>query len=169
MTCWKRRKGRATRQQQRRQARRTGEREGVRGGHDRGRAARLGSERRTERQGCDCNCGGGFPEAGAAKVRETIEDFNASVPVLREMGYTLSDVAIPLGLPPNVHATFQVSHEVSDEAVARALEQNAERKLTTFLIQALTQARRLQTSIAIAGMKPRGITVGYPTLAGRHD
>jgi hypothetical protein len=98
-------------------------------------------------------------EASAAKIRETIEDFNASLPVLREMGYTLSDVAISLGLPPNVHATFQVSHEVNDEAVGRALDQNTERRLTTFLIQALTQARKLQTNIAIAGMKPRGITV----------
>jgi len=65
-------------------------------------------------------------EASSAKIRETLADFNSSVPVLREMGYTLSDVEITLGMPPNVQATFQVSHEVTDEAVIQSLEQNAD-------------------------------------------
>ncbi len=98
-------------------------------------------------------------EASATKIRETLADFNASVPVLREMGYTLTDVAITLGVPPNLHATFQVSHAATDEAVGRSLEQDGDRKLTAFLVRALTQAHKLQTSIEIAGMKPRGITV----------
>jgi len=98
-------------------------------------------------------------EASAIKVKETLADFNAAIPVLREMGYTLTDVAISLGMPPNIQATFQVVHEVADEAVSLALEKNAERKLTTFLIRALSQARKLQTSIEVAGMKPRGLSV----------
>jgi hypothetical protein len=98
-------------------------------------------------------------EASTTKIRETLADFNASIPALSEMGYTLTDVAITLGVPPNLHATFQVSHDVTDEAVSRSLEQHADRKLTAFLIRALSQARKLQTSIDIAGMKPRGITV----------
>lgn len=98
-------------------------------------------------------------EASAAKIRETLADFNSAVPVLQEMGYSLTEVSITLGLPPNVHATFQVSHEATDEVVRRSLEQNVDRKLTAFLIRALSQARKLQTSIEIAGMKPRGITV----------
>ena len=97
--------------------------------------------------------------ASGAKVREMLADFNAAVPVLRAMGFALTDVEITLGLPPSLKATFQVPHEVTDEAVSRALEQNADRKLITFLIRALSQARRLQTSIDVVGMKPRGLTV----------
>jgi hypothetical protein len=98
-------------------------------------------------------------EASAAKVRETLVDFNTAVPVLRAMGYALSDVEITLGMPPSLKATFQVSHEATDEAVSQALEQNADRRLIAFLIRALSQARKVQTSIEVAGMKPRGITV----------
>jgi len=98
-------------------------------------------------------------EASVAMIRETLADFNAAIPALRETGYTLTDVAITLGMPPNLQATFQVSHEMTDDAVSHALEENAERKLTTVLIRALSQARKLQTSIEVAGMKPRGITV----------
>jgi hypothetical protein len=98
-------------------------------------------------------------EASAAKLRESLADFNASIPVLREMGYSLADVTITLGMPPSLLATFQVDREVTDDVVKATLEAHSERKLTTVLIRALSQARKLQTSIQVAGMKPRGICV----------
>lgn len=98
-------------------------------------------------------------DASVTKVKETLADFNSAVPVLRGMGYTLSEVSISLGMPPSLVATFQVSHEASEESARRALEENAERKLTVFLIRALSQAKKLQTSIEVAGIKPRGIAV----------
>jgi hypothetical protein len=98
-------------------------------------------------------------DASVTKVKETLADFNAAVPVLRDMGYTLAEVSISLGMPPSLTATFNVSHEANDDATRRALEQNADRKLTVFLVRTLSQARKLQTSIEVAGMKPRGISV----------
>jgi hypothetical protein len=98
-------------------------------------------------------------EASLGKIKESLADFNAAIPVLREMGYTLSDVSITLGMPPSLLATFQVDHEVGEDAVTVALEKNAEHRLTTVLIRALSQARKFQTSIQIAGMTPRGISV----------
>jgi hypothetical protein len=98
-------------------------------------------------------------EASVAKVKETLADFNSAVPVLREMGYALSEVTLSLGMPPSLVATFLVSHEVNEETVHRALEENASRKLTVFLVRTLSQAHKLQTSVEVAGMKPRGIVV----------
>jgi hypothetical protein len=98
-------------------------------------------------------------EGAAAKVREVLEDFNASLPVLQDMGYVLVDVSITVGMAPNLRATFDVSHEVTDEEVARVLGDCADKRLTTFLVRALSQGRRLQASVAVAGMKPRGIAV----------
>jgi hypothetical protein len=60
-------------------------------------------------------------EASMAKVRETLADFNSAIPVLGSMGYALSDVSIALGMPPSLQATFQISHEASEQATARAL------------------------------------------------
>jgi ABC-type transporter Mla subunit MlaD len=105
-------------------------------------------------------------EASTAKIREVLADFNTAIPVLREMGYTLTDVSITLGMPPSLQATFQVAHEVTEEAVSRALEQNVDRKLITFLIRSLSQARKLQMSIQVAGMKPRGIVVDIGLTPG---
>ena len=98
-------------------------------------------------------------DAGEGKLRETLSDFTAALPVLGEMGYTLAELSITLGLPPSLHATFDVSREVTDDEVANVLARHAERRLTTFLVRSLVHARRLQSSVSIVGMKPRGIGV----------
>jgi hypothetical protein len=102
---------------------------------------------------------GDLRDAGTTRLRETVAEFTATLPVLGEMGYTLVDLSITLGVPPSLHATFDVSHDVTDDEVAHILERNAERALTTLLVRSLVHARRLQQSVAIAGMKPRGIGV----------
>jgi hypothetical protein len=98
-------------------------------------------------------------DAGLAKMREALDDFNATLPALREAGYTLTEVSVAIGLPPTIVASFNPSDAVSEERTARVIEENKERKLTVFLVKTLLQAWKLQTSVAIAGMKPRAISV----------
>ncbi len=98
-------------------------------------------------------------DASTARLREALEDFNATLPALREAGYTLTEVAVSIGIPPTVVATFRASDSVTEEGAARVIEENKDRTLTVFLVRALFQAWKLQTSVDIAGMKPRGISV----------
>jgi hypothetical protein len=98
-------------------------------------------------------------DAGLAKVRETLEDFNATLPALREAGYSLTEVAVTIGLSPTIVASFHATDAVSDERAAKVIEENSERKLTVFLVKTLLQAWKLQTSVHIAGMTPRAIAV----------
>jgi hypothetical protein len=98
-------------------------------------------------------------DAGVAKMREALEDFNATLPALRQAGYTVTEVAVAIGLPPTIVASFHTSPAVTEEAAARVIEENKDRKLTVLLVRTLLQAWRLQNSIEIAGMKPRGISV----------
>jgi hypothetical protein len=98
-------------------------------------------------------------DASVAKVREALDDFSATLPALREAGYTLTEVSVTMGLPPTIVASFHASTTVSEEGTARVLEENKERTLTVFLVKMLFQAWKLQNSVAIAGMKPRAISV----------
>jgi hypothetical protein len=98
-------------------------------------------------------------DASAAKLAETIDDFNASLPVLREAGYTLSSVDIGIGLPPKVTAAFVVSDDVSEENMERVMAEHADKKFTLLLMKSLHQAWQLQTKVAIVGLKPKGIAV----------
>ncbi len=98
-------------------------------------------------------------DAGVAQLAATIDDFNASLPVLREAGYTLSGVDIGIGLPPKVSAAFVVSADVSTEAVERLLAEHGEKKLTVLLVRSLHQAWQLQTKVKIAGLRANGLSV----------
>jgi hypothetical protein len=98
-------------------------------------------------------------DASLAKLAETLDDFNAALPVLREAGYTLSSVDIGVGLPPKVSATFLASADVSTENVERLLIEHADKKLTLLLVKALFQAWQLQAKIKIVGLQARGLSV----------
>ncbi|HVY46690.1 MAG TPA: hypothetical protein VHB21_12465 [Minicystis sp.] len=98
-------------------------------------------------------------DASVAKIKETVEDFNASLPVLREAGYQVSEVDIALGIPPKISASVTASSAVTPEHVEEVLAEHAERKFTVALVKALFAAWKLQNGIAIVGMKPRGMTI----------
>lgn len=98
-------------------------------------------------------------DASLARIKETLADLSATLPALKEAGYTLTDVSVSIGVPPRIVGAFHAADDVSVEAATKVIDANADRKLTVFLIRALLQARKLQTSVEIAGMKPRGISV----------
>jgi hypothetical protein len=99
-------------------------------------------------------------EMGLTKVNETLADFNAALPVLREAGYTLEGVSIELGIPPKIVAGFSVATSVPEEKVEALLAENAERKLTVLLVKSIYQATKLQSKLNINGLRPSGVSVG---------
>ncbi len=102
---------------------------------------------------------GELKDASLGKVVETLDDFNAALPVVREAGYTLSSVDIGIGLPPKVSASFLASDDVSPENVERLLVEHADKKFTTLLVRALYQAWQLQRKIKVVGLQPKGLSV----------
>ena len=109
--------------------------------------------------GAAVNKANDLKDAGLARLAETLDDFNAALPVIREAGYTLSSVDIGVGLPPKVSATFLASSDVSAENVERLLLEHADKRLTLLLVKALFQAWQLQAKIKIAGLQARGLSV----------
>jgi hypothetical protein len=98
-------------------------------------------------------------DVSATKIADTVEDFNAALPVLREAGYMLNSVDIGIGIPPKVSATFIASPDVSPENVERVMAEHADKKLTLLLMKSLYQAWQLQMKLKIAGLKPMGLSV----------
>src|SRR5262249_49717752 len=98
-------------------------------------------------------------EAGISKLTETIADFNAALPVLRQAGYVLDAVNIGLRIPPKIVAKFSVGSPVSDDKFQALLTENAERKLTVVLMKSIHEATKLQSRIKIKGMAPSSLAV----------
>jgi hypothetical protein len=102
---------------------------------------------------------GEMSEISAAKLNETLADFNAALPALREAGYILDAVTLELGVPPKIVATFSGGDVAPDEKIEALLEENAKRNLTVLLVKSVQQATKLQSKLNIKGMKPRGLSV----------
>jgi len=98
-------------------------------------------------------------EVAINKINESLADFNAALPLLREAGYTLEGMSIELGLPPKIVASFSVTGTLSDEKVEVLLAENAERRLATYLVKSFHHATKLQSKIDIKGLKPSTIAV----------
>lgn len=98
-------------------------------------------------------------EASVAKAKEILDQFNASLPVVREAGYTVTQVDVALGIPPKISASVTAAADMTAEHVEAVLAEHADKKFTVVLVKALFQAWKLQNSIHIVGMKPRNMGV----------
>lgn len=101
----------------------------------------------------------GMSEMGLTRLNETLADFDAALPALREAGYTLDGVNIDLGVPPKIVANFSGGGSLPDEKLEALLSENGERSLTVLLVKSVQQATKLQSKLNIKGMKPRGLSV----------
>jgi hypothetical protein len=98
-------------------------------------------------------------DSAISGVRDIVDDLNEHLPALQEAGYTLTDLAVEVGLGPKVVATFSSRPGITQEQIDAVIDEHHDSKVTVALLRALFAAYRLQSGIQIAGMKPRGIAI----------
>ena len=98
-------------------------------------------------------------DATIGRVKAAIADFNAALPVIALAGYTVSEVAVELGIPPKIVANFASAETVPDEQVEEMLKQHEDALLATMLVRALMGARKLQDATKVGGLRPKGLAL----------
>lgn len=88
----------------------------------------------------------GMSETGLAELNETLANFNAALPVLREAGCTMDKVNIDLGVPPKIVAIFSGGVSAPDEKIEAVLEEHSERSLTILSVKSVQQAAKRSQS-----------------------
>jgi hypothetical protein len=96
-------------------------------------------------------------DAAVTAIKDLTDDLNHRLPALREAGYTLTHVALEVGIAPKVKATFRAAPDISQERVDAVIEEHKDARVTVALLKALYGAYKLQHGIRIAGMKPLDI------------
>jgi len=96
-------------------------------------------------------------DSAVAGIKDLADDLNYRLPALREAGYTLTHVALEIGLSPKVKAAFSAAPDISQERVDAVIEEHKDARVTVALLRALYGAYKLQSGIKIAGMKPLDI------------
>jgi hypothetical protein len=98
-------------------------------------------------------------EATIGRIKAAIADFNSALPIIALAGYTVSEVAVELGIPPKIIANFASGEAVPDDQVEGMLAQHADALLATTLVRALMNARKLQYAMTIGGLRPKGLAI----------
>lgn len=98
-------------------------------------------------------------DATIVPVKAALADFNAALPILALAGYTVSEVAAELGIPPKIVANFASAEAVPDERVEEMLNEHKDAALATMLVRALMGARKLQDSVKVGGLRPKGLAL----------
>ena len=102
---------------------------------------------------------GDIKESTLAGVKDLVDDLNRHLPALQEAGYTLTELAIEMGLVPKVVATFSSRPDISQERIDAVIEEHKDAKVTVAMVRTLFAAYKLQSGLHIVGLKPRGICI----------
>jgi hypothetical protein len=101
----------------------------------------------------------GLADATMERAKAAMNDLNAALPLLSRAGYALHEVTLQLGVPPKISPLFTITGAVPDEEIDAILADAPDAKLAAMLLRALVGARKLQESIHVGGLHPRGIAV----------
>lgn len=98
-------------------------------------------------------------DATIGRVKTAIVDFNAALPIVALAGYTVSEVAVEVGIPSKIVANFTTAETVPDEQVEEMLKHHEDALLATMLVRALMGARKLQYATRVGSLRPKGLAI----------
>lgn len=87
------------------------------------------------------------------KIQSVLAEFNEAIPAIKEVGYTVSEVEIEMGLPPKIKPHFMKEKEVDEETSSKVLEKYKEKKITSLILNSLIKASSIQDGISIGALK----------------
>jgi ribosomal protein S27E len=102
---------------------------------------------------------GSLKDAGTEALQATVAELNATLPQLREVGFSVNRVALEIGLSPKIILTLTKVFDVDGEAFAAVLAANAERKTFCTILGALQKANQMQAKIHFQNRHFRAIDI----------
>jgi len=103
-------------------------------------------------------------EFGETKIEEFVAEFNRTLPILEEAGFTLAELAVDMGLPPKLAPYFLIGTVPDEAGQAALLERNKENKRVKLMLTTLFNAVALQGNLKIDGMHPEGVEIEISTM-----
>ena len=92
------------------------------------------------------------------KVQEMIREFNDTIPTIKALGLSVSNISFKMGIPPEIGATFTGSVEALDQQKIKDLiERHRENKTFISILEALRTASNFKDQLSELGF--RGIKV----------
>ena len=109
--------------------------------------------------------------AGSASdtVGKLLDDFNAALPTMRALGFTVEDIQVAMGLLPEVNARLvATAANIDVNALDEMIKKRSEQKTLVAVLKALQTAYNLRDQLGDFGLKGVvvDLTLGLPPKVG---
>ncbi len=109
--------------------------------------------------------------AGSASdtVGKLLDDFNAALPTMRALGFTVEDIKVAMGLLPEVNARLvATAANIDVNALDEMIKKRSEQKTLVAVLKALQTAYNLRDQLGDFGLKGVvvDLTLGLPPKVG---
>ena len=93
---------------------------------------------------------------GAAldKINRSLDEFNAAIPAIKDLGFAVTDLKVGMGIPPEVSAKLTGTvASIKKEKVQELIEANQENKFLVTILTGLQTASEVQQKLGDLGLK----------------
>jgi len=88
------------------------------------------------------------------KAQQMTREFNDTIPTIKALGLSVSNVSLGMGIVPEIGATLTGSVEALDQQRLKdMIERHRENKIVTTILEALGTASRLKDQLSQIGFK----------------
>jgi predicted regulator of amino acid metabolism with ACT domain len=98
-------------------------------------------------------------------VIKLLDEFNAALPTMKALGFSVEDLQVGMGLLPEVHAKLVAAADKVDvKAIDGMIEKKSEQKTLVAVLKALQTAYNVRDQLGDLGLKviEIGLTLGIP-------
>ena len=102
-------------------------------------------------------------------VGKLLDDFNAAIPTMRALGFTVEDIRVAMGLLPEVNAKLvATAANIDVNALDEMIKKKSEQKTLVAVLKALQTAYNLRDQLGDFGLKGVvvDLTLGLPPKVG---
>jgi hypothetical protein len=106
---------------------------------------------------------GGIKDAAMVKINESLDEFNAAIPAIKDLGFAVTDLKVGMGVPPEVSAKLTGTvASIKKEKVQKLIEANQGNKFLVTILKGLQTASDVQNKLGDLGFK--GVTADVNLL-----
>ena len=107
-----------------------------------------------------------FADSGKGKITEMVESINRSSELFNKAGYSLNQIEITLGLPPDLVLEFSKKESISDEEENQLIEETKDNKIVSLIIKSLFKANDFANSLKIGDRKLKSVEITFGITPG---
>ena len=98
-------------------------------------------------------------ESGTDLINEKIEEITGSLQIINKSGFSLKDIGMSLGIPPEINGTFTFDRNVPDEEWEKLFAETEDKQTLNMLLKSLFKAQDMVEKMKLGAFKLDSVTV----------